>query len=100
MQLFFNHILDLTTLPWETAAPFKAEFFDIILKPVIRIIERNNSVIAEKELSFICKNVFTIVMSVWQELEPSLSEIMAKVITQVLNVSKWEDWGFQQNELD
>ena len=47
--VIINNILDNAKLIRESASCFKAGFFDVIVKPVVNMIERKNLIIRDEE---------------------------------------------------
>jgi hypothetical protein len=93
--VIFQHIFDYATLPRESASSFKAGFFDIILKPMIRIMERNEVVLGDQDQTEYIRQAVRKALVTWRDFEPNLGQRVINVISEVYAGSRWlssADW--------
>ena len=72
--------LDYATLPKKSAASIKAGYFDIILKPMLKIITRKVLIFQEANQTEYLKKAVLKRIIAWKECETNLTEKIIKAI--------------------
>ena len=84
-NVIFNQILDHATLSRECASAFKAGFYDLIIRPMLKLCERNHSIIADDQHTHTIKEAITNAMATWRGFEinmtPNIQRAVARVIS-------------------
>ncbi len=94
---YFKDVLVGFTLPKESAGLFKISFFDIIIKPLLKAIERNERVTQNQEVSRYLKKASIVAFKCWIVEEINLPDHIKQMCKDVIegNVSydsvKWEE---------
>ena len=83
-RVIFQNILDNATLPRESASAFKTGYYDIVLKQMVKIIERTENTIADND--FICniKPAIRKAVLVWRQIEPNMTESISKATIDII----------------
>ena len=56
-KIIFTNLLEYSTMPRESASSFRLGFYDIIIRPVLKLIKRNKEYVNNPEEDEILKNV-------------------------------------------
>ena len=96
-NIIFRYILSAATLPRESAALFGLSYYDIIIKPLLRLIERDALVTADEEQTSFLIEACKPALLYWTTAEPNLKlEIKLKIADTIENklwhsATQWDD---------
>ena len=79
-RFIFVHLLEFSTLPRESASAFKLGFYEIIIRPVKKLIERNYSFTNNKEENEMLNECLIIAFKNWLVQEPKHTDKIRNVI--------------------
>ena len=90
-KLIFKHILNRSTLPRESANNFGCSFYDIIMKPIVKLTDTAFEEGAEPQLIQFLKSICAMLAKTMIEVEPNHNELLAKATHEVLNNDQYYD---------
>ena len=90
-KFIFVHLIEFSTLPRESASAFKLGYYDIIIRPVKKLLERNYNFTNNKEEDEMLNECLNISFKNWIIQEPKHTEKIKVMITEVIEKKKWLD---------
>ena len=73
-KFIFVHLIEFSTLPRESASAFKLGYYDIIIRPVKKLLERNYNFTNNKEEEEMLNECLNISFKNWIIQEPKYTE--------------------------
>lgn len=94
-KTIFYDIMGEATIPKESFAAFGMSFYDIIVRPTLKMIQRSERVTADDEESEMLKEASKKIFKVWLSGEQNHTLSIRKEITEIIEDRKWltvEEW--------
>ena len=79
-KFIFEHLLEFKTLPRESASTFKLGYYEIIIRPVKKLIERNMGFTNNKDEDDMLKECLKIALRNWLIQEPKHTEKLKNIM--------------------
>ena len=79
-KFIFEHLLEYNTLPRESASAFKLGYYEIIIRPVKKLIERNREFTNNKDEDDMLKECLKMALRNWLIHEPKHTEKLKNII--------------------
>ena len=88
-SIIFKNVLNSQTTPRETAALFGLSYYNVIIKPLVKLIERNHRVMNDSQQTQFLKEKSTEAFRFWCSAEPNLTLEMKQIINEVTSNERW-----------
>ena len=85
-KFIFNNLIEYNTLPRESASAFGLGFYDIIIRPIKKLIERNNYFTSNIDENEMLNDCLIKTLKFWLKAEPNHTKIVSELI--VDNIEK------------
>ena len=85
-NIIFTNLLEYSTMPRETASSFRLGYYDIIIRPVLKLIKRNKEYTNNQEEDEMLKDAAKKLFSHWLLAEPNQTDIVKEKIEKNLTV--------------
>jgi len=79
-SVIFNFVFQRATFPKESASLFKMGFYDIMIRPLVKVIERNLAVINDLQQTEFLKEVTKKALLVWLSIETNQFEKVKELV--------------------
>ena len=93
-SIIFRNVLKGSTLPRESASLFKIGFFDIMIKPLLRTIERDQFITNDQGQTDFLKSAIKPLLLEWSNIEENLTPKIKQMIIQACSenvyYNSWE----------
>ena len=90
-RIIFRDILKNQTTPLESAVPFGLGFYNLIVRPIIKMIDRELKFQQNIDHTQMLKNAAKKALIFWKSLEKKLPNEVEKVITDIIEDRKWQE---------
>ena len=94
-QIFYL-ILQKQTTPREAAALFSCSYYDIMVKPILKIVQKNQAITTETDTIPFLKELLIKILTEWGILEPNHTPKINQMIENTINKTQWykvETWS-------
>ena len=82
--------------PREVAALFSCSYYDIMVKPILKIIQKNQAITTETDTIPFLKELLIKILTEWGILEPNHTQKINQMIENTINKTQWykvETWS-------
>ena len=90
-KFIFNHLLEYNTMPRESASAFNLGFYEIIIKPIKKLIKRNLDFTGNEDLNNMLNDCLINVLKQWLIVEPKHTDKVKKMIIDNIEKKKVSD---------
>ena len=84
-SVIFNQIFMKSTLPKESASLFRMGFYDIMIRPLLKVLERNHSVVSDVDQTNFLKDIAKKAFLVWISIETNQSDTIKEMTVSLQN---------------
>ena len=84
-SVIFNFVLERSTFPKESASLFKMGFYDIMVRPLIKVIDRYFNFVKDNEQANFLKTIATKAFITWISIENNQSEGVKSMVSNLSN---------------
>ena len=88
-KFIFNHLLEYNTMPIESASAFNLGFYEIIIKPIKKLIKRNLDFTGNEDLNNMLNDCLMNVLKQWLIVEPKHTDKVKKMIIDNIEKKKY-----------
>ena len=87
-KFIFRNIIECSTLPRESASAFGLGFYEIMIRPIKKLIERNYQFTNNKEENKMLNDCLIQALKQWIKLEPKHTQKVKEVIVENIEKKK------------
>ena len=88
-KIIFTNLLEYSTMPKESASSFRLGYYDVIIRPVLKLIKRNKEYVNNPEEDEMLKDAAKKLFEFWLLAEPNQTDkIKEKIEKNITNVNE------------
>ena len=91
-RIIFRYIINYATLPRESAALFGIGYYDVIIKPLLKLIKRDLEVNQDNDQHLFLVEASISAFTSWLTFEPNLTQKVKSKIAEVLEKKSYPDY--------
>ena len=94
-KIIFRHVIDGSTMPREASALYSCSYYDTIIRPLVKLLERDQRMTGDQEQSEFLRDSARPAFSNWLVAEPNLDIDVKTLIADVVESKRWattQEW--------